>query len=144
MKMENAKTKRAIITVAAIVAITVIGIAVLVLREPSTAAVPADETSVEKKVVKKKPIKKVSVPTSAKPTEGSPAKAAKSEPMRPKDAGTAVGADTVEKLKEDVGAQTADKDAKPDNPFPRYLDMFRNNPAALAAEFEKDVSARPL
>ena len=141
MKTKQTQTKSAIIAAAAIVAVVAIGAAILVLRGRSTAAVPADETSVEKKVVKKKPIKKVPVPTRAKPTEGSPAKAAKSEPMRPKDAGTAVGADTVEKLKEDVGAQTADKDAKPDNPFPRYLDMFRNNPAALAAEFEKEAEA---
>ena len=95
MKTKQTQTKSAIIVAAAIVAVVAIGAAILVLRGRSTAAVPADE----KKVVKKKPIKKVSVPTRAKPTEGSPAKAAKSEPMRPKDAGTAVGADTVEKLK---------------------------------------------
>ena len=28
---------------------------------------------------------------------------------------------------------------KNDNPFPRYLDMFKNNPEALVAEFEKEA-----
>ena len=28
---------------------------------------------------------------------------------------------------------------KNDNPFPRYLDMFRNDPEALAAEFQKEA-----
>ena len=35
-------------------------------------------------------------------------------------------------------AQDAQKD---DNPFPRYLDMFRNDPEALAAEFIKEAEA---
>ena len=30
---------------------------------------------------------------------------------------------------------------KDDNPFPRYLDMFKNNPEALAAEFQKEAEA---
>jgi len=30
---------------------------------------------------------------------------------------------------------------KDDNPFPRYLDMFRNDPEALAAEFIKEAKA---
>ena len=30
---------------------------------------------------------------------------------------------------------------KDDNPFPRYLDMFKNNPEALAAEFLKEAEA---
>ena len=30
---------------------------------------------------------------------------------------------------------------KDDNPFPRYLDMFRNDPEALAAEFIKEAEA---
>ena len=44
-----------------------------------------------------------------------------------------------EKPKENVEEQSADKGVKPDNPFPRYLDMFKNNPEALVAEFEKEV-----
>ena len=30
---------------------------------------------------------------------------------------------------------------KDDNPFPRYLEMFKNNPEALAAEFQKEAEA---
>ena len=30
---------------------------------------------------------------------------------------------------------------KNDNPFPRYLDMFKNNPEALTAEFQKEAEA---
>ena len=30
---------------------------------------------------------------------------------------------------------------KDDNPFPRYLDMFKNNPEALVAEFQKEAEA---
>ena len=123
---------------AALIAIAAIGIAVFVLREPGTAAVPVDETSAVKKVVKKKPIKKVSVPAHAKPAEASPAKAAKPEPVRPEGDRVAVGENAVEPPKaEDMDAE---KKAKEDNPFPRYLDMFRNNPAALVAEFEKEAA----
>ena len=46
-----------------------------------------------------------------------------------------------EKPKENAGEQAAGNDTKPDNPFPRYLDMFKNNPEALAAEFEKEAEA---
>ena len=52
------KGSRAIIAAAAIIAIAAIGIAVFALRARSTAAVPADETSVTNKVVKKKHLKK--------------------------------------------------------------------------------------
>ena len=43
--------------------------------------------------------------------------------------------------KENAGEQTADKSAENENPFPRYLDMFKNNPEALVAEFEKEAAA---
>ncbi len=33
----------------------------------------------------------------------------------------------------------AEQQKKDDNPFPRYLDMFKNNPEALAAEFLKEA-----
>ena len=46
-----------------------------------------------------------------------------------------------EKPKEAVGENAVSKGANNDNPFPRYLDMFRNNPEALAAEFEKEAAA---
>ena len=51
----------------------------------------------------------------------------------------AAGENAVEPPKaEDMDAE---KKAKDDNPFPRYLDMFRNDPVALAAEFEKEAEA---
>ena len=44
----------------------------------------------------------------------------------------------VEEPAQDAQAETQKKD---DNPFPRYLDMFRNDPEALAAEFIKEAEA---
>ena len=130
------KTRQAIITTAAIIALAAIGASVLVLREPGTAAVPTDETSAVKKVTPKNPVKKTSVSARAKPVAASPAKAAK--PPRPEeDVGTAVRENAVEPPKAD--GVDAEKKAKDDNPFPRYLDMFRNDPAAFAAEFEKEA-----
>ena len=37
--------------------------------------------------------------------------------------------------------EQAAQEKKNDNPFPRYLDMFKNNPEALAAEFQKETEA---
>lgn len=37
--------------------------------------------------------------------------------------------------------ERAERQKKEDDPFPRYLDMFKNNPEALAAEFQKEVEA---
>ena len=125
--------------VIALISIVAIGVAVLALRGRSTAAVPADGTSAVKKVVKKKPIEKSSVPARAKKTEASSVKAAKPEPVRPEGGGTVAGGNDVETPKAE-GIE-AGKKAKDDNPFPRYLDMFRNDPAALAAEFEKEAEA---
>ncbi len=133
------KTRQTIIVTAAIIAIVAIGVAVLVLWEPSTAAVPADETPVAKKVVKKKHIKRPPVPARAKPADVSSVKAAKSEQVRPEGARTAKVENAVEPPKAD--GVDAEKKVKDDNPFPRYLDMFRNDPAALAAEFEKEAEA---
>ena len=125
------KTKSTMVTAVVLVAVAAIATAVLALRERGTAEVPADETPVEKKVVKKKPVKKPAVPARAKPAEASPAKAAK-----PKPAAVAVAAEVPK-----AEGVDAVKNAEPDNPFPRYLDMFKNDPAALAAEFEKEAEA---
>ena len=133
------KTKQTIITAAVLIAIAAIGFAVLVSRGRGSTAVPADETSFEKKVVKKKPVKKASVPARAKPAKASPAKATKPKPARQEGIGTAVAENAVETPK--AADVDAEKEAKGDNPFPRYLDMFRNDPAALAAEFEKEAEA---
>ena len=41
---------------------------------------------------------------------------------------------------EEKAAQVAQvEQQKDDSPFPRYLDMFKNNPEALAAEFQKEA-----
>lgn len=49
-------------------------------------------------------------------------------------------ADTAKQ--EEKPAQAAQPELqKDDNPFPRYLDMFKNNPEALAAEFQKEAEA---
>jgi len=76
----------------------------------------------------------------AKPVpEVSAAKTAKSKPVRLEAVQSATTGDSAETPKAD-GAD-AEKKAKDDSPFPRYLDMFRNDPAALAAEFEKETEA---
>ena len=49
-------------------------------------------------------------------------------------------ADTAkQEEKPELAAQVEQQ--KDDNPFPRYLDMFRNNPEALVAEFQKEAEA---
>ena len=132
------KTTQSIITTAAIIALAAIGASVLVLQEPSPAVVPADETVVVKKVAPKKPVKKTSIKAPAQSVAASLKKAAK--PPRPEeDVGTAVRGNAVEAPKAE--GENAEKKEKDDNPFPRYLDMFRNDPAALAAEFEKEAEA---
>ena len=70
----------------------------------------------------------------AKPKRKVPIRSAESEWAPPVE-------QPVEKPKENVVDKAADNGADPDNPFPRYVDMFRNNPAALAAEFEKEAEA---
>ena len=46
-----------------------------------------------------------------------------------------------EPVKEEAKSEEeqAEQQKKDDNPFPRYLDMFRNDPEALAAEFLKEA-----
>ena len=68
----------------------------------------------------------------AMPKRKVPIRSAKSEPM-------ALVESSGEKPKEDVGERVAGNDTKPENPFPSYLDMFKNNPAAFAAEFKKEA-----
>ena len=70
----------------------------------------------------------------AKPKRKEPIRSAESEWAPPVE-------QPVEKPKENVVDKAADNGANPDNPFPRYVDMFRNNPAALVAEFEKEAEA---
>ena len=70
----------------------------------------------------------------AKPKRKAPSRSVESERKAPGEA-------PDEKPKGDVEEQVSEKKAKGDNPFPRYLDMFRNDPEALAAEFEKEAEA---
>ena len=72
--------------------------------------------------------------SAAKPKRSAPAPSAESERKASVEL-------SGEKPKENAGEQATGTDAKPDNPFPRYLDMFKNNPAALAAEFLKEAEA---
>ena len=65
---------------------------------------------------------------------------------KPRHAAVKVNAD--ERLEADTAkqeekpAQVAQvEQQKDDNPFPRYLDMFKNNPEALTAEFQKEAEA---
>ena len=52
-------------------------------------------------------------------------------------------ADTAKQ--EEKPAQVAQPELqKDDNPFPRYLDMFKNNPEALVAEFQKEASGTAI
>ena len=124
--------KNVIIAVAALAVGAAIGIAVFVVLERGSAAVPSGETSAERSAAKKNLIKDVSVSASAKSAEASSVKAEKTKSAAPV-------------ADEDIAAKAADanaeKKAKGDNPFPRYLDMFKNNPEALAAEFEKEAEA---
>ena len=66
---------------------------------------------------------------------------ATSKPVRAKDVRTTSEGCPAEKPKADAVEPKSDKDAKGDNPFPRYLDMFKNDPDALAAEFLKEAEA---
>ena len=124
--------KNVIIAVAELAVGAAIGIAVFFVLERGSAEVPSGETSAERSAAKKNLIKDVSVSASTKSAEASSVKAEKTKSAAPVAA-------------EDIAAKAADanaeKKAKGDNPFPRYLDMFRNNPEALAAEFEKEAEA---
>ena len=124
--------KNVIIAVAALAVGAAIGIAVFVVLERGSAAVPSGETSAERSAAKKNLIKDVSVSASTKSAEASSVKAEKTKSAAP-----VAGEDSSEKSAD----ADADKKAESDNPFPRYLDMFKNNPEALAAEFEKEAEA---
>lgn len=65
--------------------------------------------------------------------------AAKPRPEGAEDVRMASKEQPAEKPEADAVEQKSDKDAKDDNPFPRYLDMFKNDPDALAAEFLKEA-----
>ena len=103
-------------------------------RPPQSVAVAASRAVSMKPPSAVKPKSKAR----AKPVpEVSAAKTAKSKPVRPEAVQSATTGDSAETPKAE--AVDAEKKAKDDSPFPRYLDMFRNDPEALAAEFAKEA-----
>ena len=113
----------------AAVAAVAIGIAWFAMRERDTTTVPVVETPVRKKIAK-------AVPAKAKARRTA---AAKSKAKVDKTGQTVT--DKQEKQLEPTQEEQAAQEKKNDNPFPRYLDMFKNNPEALAAEFQKEAEA---
>ena len=110
-------------------AAAVIGIAWFAMRERDTATAPADETPVRKKVAK-------AVPSKVRRTADS--SAAKSKAKVDKTGQTfIIKQEQLEPEQEEQAAQ----EKKIGNPFPRYLDMFKDNPEALAAEFQKEAES---
>lgn len=61
-------------------------------------------------------------------------------PLKKSDATAEMRREPEAAKQEEKLAQVAQPEQqKDDNPFPRYLDMFKNNPEALAAEFQKEA-----
>lgn len=131
--------KKAMIAVVAFALGAAIGIVVFIVLERGAEAAPSGETSAERSAAKKNLIKDVSFSAREKPARASSEKEAEPKPERTEGARAAAVEDVVDAPKSD-GVDAEKKDGR-DNPFPRYLDMFRNNPAALVAEFEKEAEA---
>ena len=131
------KTKNIIIAISTVAVIEAVAIGWLVVRGRDAARESAAETPAKRTAVKKKapPIRAKPVPETASASHSKP------KPAGPAKVQTAPPETSGEKPKADDGEPTADAKSKSDNPFPRYLDMFRNDPAALAAEFEKEAEA---
>ena len=84
-------------------------------------------------------VKKAAIPKSdpknSRKVAGAPVADAKSLPVKPVEKPKA-----AEPKKSDE-PQANEKMTEADNPFPRYLEMFRNNPEALVQEFAKEAEA---
>ncbi|MBQ3344277.1 MAG: hypothetical protein IJG84_20430 [Kiritimatiellae bacterium] len=64
------------------------------------------------------------------------------KPLKKSDATAEMRREPEAAKQEEKLAQVAQPELqKDDNPFPRYLDMFKNNPEALVAEFQKEAEA---
>ena len=63
----------------------------------------------------------------------------KSKPRRKTEANVEKQREPEVAKQEEKPAQAEQAEKKNDNPFPRYLDMFKNDPEALAAEFLKEA-----
>ena len=64
------------------------------------------------------------------------------KPLKKSDATAEMRREPEAAKQEEKLAQVAQPELqKDDNPFPRYLDMFKNNPEALTAEFQKEAEA---
>ena len=124
------RAKATIIAIAALVVGVAIGWFAAGLR--SDGAAPSQNGDDDGGVVATQKARSRQVPSAAKPTHKASICLTDSERMVPVD-------QPIEKPKENVEGPAAGNDTKPDNPFPRYLDMFKNNPEALVAEFKKEA-----
>ena len=105
-------------------------------RERDTTTVPVVETPVRRKIAKDVPAKAGrTVDDLVAKTKAMPLSAAKCDKNR---SGRSFIVKQEEQL-EPAQEEQASPEKKNDNPFPRYLDMFKNNPEALAAEFQKEA-----
>lgn len=120
-----------------------IGIAWFAMRERDTATAPADETPVRKKIAKAVPAKAKARRTAAAKSKAKVDKTGQTFIINQDEGDKAGQTVTVkqEKQLEPAQEEQAAQEKKNDNPFPRYLDMFKNNPEALAAEFLKEAEA---
>ena len=120
-----------------------IGIAWFAMRERDTATAPADETPVRKKIAKAVPAKAKARRTAAAKSKAKVDKTGQTFIINQDEGDKAGQTVTVkqEKQLEPAQEEQAAQEKKNDNPFPRYLDMFKNNPEALAAEFQKEAEA---
>ena len=116
-----------------------IGTVWFAMRERDTTTVPVVETPVRRKIAKDVPAKAGrTVDDLVAKTKAMPSSAAKCDKTGQ------VGQTFIVKQEEQLEPaqeEQASPEKKNDNPFPRYLDMFKNNPEALAAEFQKEAEA---
>ena len=126
----------------AAVAAVAIGIAWFAMRERDTTTVPVVETPVRKKIAKAVPAKAKARRTAAAKSKAKVDKTGQTFIIN-QDEGDKTGQTFIIKQGQLEPAQEeqAAQEKKIDNPFPRYLDMFKNNPEALAAEFQKEAEA---
>ena len=116
-----------------------IGTVWFAMRERDTTTVPVVETPVRRKIAQDVPAKAGrTVDDLVAKTKAMPSSAAKCDKTGQ------VGQTFIVKQEEQLEPaqeEQASPEKKNDNPFPRYLDMFKNNPEALAAEFQKEAEA---
>lgn len=119
-------------TILAAVVAAAIGLAWFAIREREMATEPVAEKTVRRKLPKTVPAK-IKQPVAAPTAKVNPKPPAE-EKREPDKQETRLEEKTVQ-------VEQAAQEKKDGNPFPRYLDMFKNNPEALAAEFQKEAEA---